>query len=68
MVVRLSIVVEKQECCVGGESLATEYPGTREQQGGPSRVCVCGGTAVRGGGAWLAWLACLSEMWVALAG
>ena len=27
-----------------------------------------GGTAVRGGGAWLAWLACLGELWVALAG
>ena len=27
-----------------------------------------GGTAVRGGGAWLAWLACLGELWVAFAG
>ena len=33
---------EAESVSVGGESLATEYPGTREQQGGPSRVCVCG--------------------------
>ena len=31
MVVRPSIVVEKQECCVGGESL-TEHPGTCEKE------------------------------------
>jgi hypothetical protein len=26
------------------------------------------GDSVRGGGAWLAWLACLGELWVALGG
>ena len=38
MVVRPSIVVEKQECCVGSESL-TEYPGACGKGGkGAERV------------------------------
>ena len=41
---------------MGGESLATEYPGTREQQGGPSRVCVCGAIVDGSEGALCPWL------------
>eukprot|EP00964_Phaeocystis_antarctica_P061672 scaffold36873_cov78-Phaeocystis_antarctica.AAC.2 len=32
------------------------------------RARACVRAAVRGGGAWLAWLACLGELWIALVG